>query len=148
MKEKYKAIVTSTGGRGGHARSNDNALNLPLSVPKELGGPSGNGSNCGSNPEQLFAAGYSACFLGAMKHLASQGLGQEKIKLSDESSVTAEVGIGDAEPGPGFQLAVTLKINVPNVELSVLKQIVEKAHQFCPYSRAIRNNVGVNFVYA
>ncbi len=135
MQAKYKTKATSTGGRDGRAVSEDKKIDLQLSVPKELGGDSGPGTN----PEQLFAAGYSACFLGALKLTASN----EKVKLPADTSVTAEIGIGDNTKGPGFNISATLIVNAPDFDLEVLKPLVEKAHQVCPYSNATRNNVDV-----
>lgn len=108
-------------------------IDLKLTTPKELGGAGGNGSN----PEQLFASGYSACFIGALKVVA----GREKIKLPDTTSITGVVGIG---PIPtGFSIEVELKISIPGVERSVAEHLVEKAHQVCPYSNATRGNIDV-----
>lgn len=129
----YRAKATATGGREGSASSSDGALDVKLSTPKELGGAGGPGTN----PEQLFAAGYSACFLGAMKHVASQ----EKIKLPDATSVTGQVGIG---PIPtGFGIEVELHIDIPDLPREQAQALVEKAHIVCPYSNATRNNIDV-----
>jgi osmotically inducible protein OsmC len=134
----YTAQVTSTGGRDGHAVSSDQVLNVALSTPRELGGAGGSGTN----PEQLFAAGYSACFLSALKYVA----GKARIALPAETSVTASVGIG---PIPnGFALKVELKISVPNVPKHQAQELVERAHQTCPYSNATRGNVDVSLVIA
>ncbi|HEY0335034.1 MAG TPA: organic hydroperoxide resistance protein, partial [Stenotrophomonas sp.] len=122
----YTATATATGGREGRAVSSDHVLDVKLSTPRELGGAGGDGTN----PEQLFASGYSACFLGAMKFVA----GQEKIKLPGEPSVEGHVGIGQI-PG-GFGLTVELKISVPGLERDVLQSLVDKAHHVCPYSNA------------
>ena len=130
----YKAEATSIGGRdGGRAVSSDHVLDLPMSMPKEFGGPGGNGTN----PEQLFAAGYASCFLSAIKFVA----GKEKIAVSDEMSVTAIVSIGLAEGG--FGLAAELKIKIPNLDKEQAESLVQKAHQVCPYSRATRGNIEV-----
>lgn len=134
-KVAYKADVTSTGGRDGRAVSNEGIIDLKLAVPKEMGGPGG-----AANPELLFAAGYSACFLGAMKFVASK----EKITVPEEASVNALVGIGPI-PG-GFGLEVELRISLPSMEKSVAESLVKKAHLVCPYSNAIRNNVEVHSV--
>lgn len=129
----YRATSTSTGGRDGTTKSSDGVIDLKLTTPKELGGAGGNGSN----PEQLFASGYSACFIGALKVVA----GREKIKLPDTTSITGVVGIG---PIPtGFSIEVELKISIPGVERSVAEHLVEKAHQVCPYSNATRGNIDV-----
>ncbi|EHA15362.1 organic hydroperoxide resistance protein [Halomonas sp. HAL1] len=129
----YRAHATATGGREGHAKSSDGALDVKLSTPKELGGAGGDGTN----PEQLFAAGYSACFLGALKHVASQ----VKVKLPQETKIDGHVGIG-AIP-TGFGIEVELKISLPGLEQDVAQQLVEKAHTVCPYSNATRGNINV-----
>ena len=129
----YRAHATATGGREGHAKSSDGTLDVKLSTPKELGGAGGDGTN----PEQLFAAGYSACFLGALKHVASQ----EKVKLPQETKIDGHVGIG-AIP-TGFGIEVELKISLPGLEQDVAQQLVDKAHIVCPYSNATRGNINV-----
>jgi osmotically inducible protein OsmC len=129
----YAAEVTSTSGRDGHARSSDGVLDVKLSIPKAMGGPGGDGTN----PEQLFAAGYSACFLGAIKFVALQ----EKIKLSDDSNVTAHVGIGKIEGG--FGLEITLNVSLPGLDKDLAFTVVEKADKICPYSNSTRNNIEV-----
>ncbi|MGP9766038.1 organic hydroperoxide resistance protein [Halomonas sp. AOP13-D3-9] len=129
----YRAHATATGGREGHAKSSDGALDVKLSTPKELGGAGGDGTN----PEQLFAAGYSACFLGALKHVA----GQEKVKLPQDTKIDGHVGIG-AIP-TGFGIEVELKISLPGLEQDVVQQLVDKAHVVCPYSNATRGNINV-----
>ncbi|MBV4500972.1 organic hydroperoxide resistance protein [Pseudomonas shirazensis] len=129
----YIAQATSTGGRDGKSRSNDGKLEVKLSTPKELGGAGGEGSN----PEQLFAAGYSACFIGALKFVA----GQAKQPLPADTSITAKVGIGQI-PG-GFGLDIDLEINLPGLEQAAAQELVDKAHQVCPYSNATRGNVDV-----
>lgn len=129
----YTAHASATGGRDGSAKSSDGRLDIKLSVPKELGGDAGPGTN----PEQLFAAGYSACFLGALKLVA----GKENVKLPDGTQVAGSVGIG---PIPtGFGLAVELKISAPGVDHAKLNDLVQKAHVVCPYSNATRNNIKV-----
>jgi Ohr subfamily peroxiredoxin len=110
-----------------------------LSTPKELGGAGGEGNN----PEQLFAAGYSACFLGALKFVAAQ----EKVRVPDESTVTATVGIGPRSEG-GFGLDVALRVALPGVERSQAEALVHKAHQVCPYSHATRGNLDVRLEVA
>jgi lipoyl-dependent peroxiredoxin len=134
----YTAHATSTGGREGTSKSSDGVLDLRLTTPKELGG---NGA-VGTNPEQLFAAGYSACFIGAMKVAA----GKHKVTLPADTSIAASVGIGPIPQGFGIQVAMT--ITVPGVERSVAQQIVETAHQICPYSNATRGNVDVTLTVA
>ncbi|WP_446743529.1 organic hydroperoxide resistance protein [Silvibacterium acidisoli] len=131
---KYRTAATATGGRDGRTRSEDGKLDLQLTLPKELGGPGGDGVN----PEQLFAAGYAACFLSAVKS-AGQKL---KVRLSPESTVKATVGIG-MNPEGGFGLAIELAVNFLDVDQAQAQQVVELAHQICPYSNATRNNVDV-----
>ena len=133
MQVIYKAVVTSTSGRDGRAVSSDNNLDVKLSMPRELGGAGG----AGTNPEQLFAAGYSACFLSALKYVA----GQSKIAISAEANVRAEVGIGQIPAG--FGLDVELFIDLPGVAADVANDLVQKAHQVCPYSNATRNSLQV-----
>jgi len=128
----YKAVVTSTGGRDGAAKSNDGLLEVKLAPPKELGGNGG-----ATNPEQLFAAGYSACFIGALKFVA----GSEKVALPKDLSLRAEVGIGKIEGG--FGLDVDLFINLPGMDKAAAEALVNKAHHVCPYSNATRGNVDV-----
>ncbi|MDL5368140.1 organic hydroperoxide resistance protein [Xanthomonas sp. NCPPB 2654] len=132
----YTAHATATGGREGRAVSSDKALDVKLSTPRELGGAGGDGTN----PEQLFAAGYSACFIGAMKAVAAQ----DKLKLPGEVSIEGSVGIGQI-PG-GFGIAVELRIAVPGMPREELQALVDKAHQVCPYSNATRGNIDVNLV--
>jgi lipoyl-dependent peroxiredoxin len=132
---KYTTSATATGGRDGRAATKDGSLDVRLATPKELGG----GGGQGNNPEQLFAAGYSACFLGAMKFVASQGGGP---KVPDDATVTATVGIGPRSEG-GFGITTQLDISLPGVDKEQARQLVEKAHQVCPYSNATRNNVDV-----
>ena len=132
----YTTHATATGGREGRAASSDKALDVKLSTPRELGGAGGDGTN----PEQLFAAGYSACFIGAMKAVAAQ----DKHKLPGEISIEGSVGIGQI-PG-GFGIAVELRIAVPGMPREELQVLVDKAHQVCPYSNATRGNIDVNLV--
>ncbi len=133
MNALYTARATSTGaGRSGHVRSDDGVVDQDLSVPKEMGGAGG----AGTNPEQLFAAGYAACFHSALQLEARK----EKIRLTD-SSVTAEVGIG--KQGEGFGLQVELVVGLPGVEQEVGEKLVDAAHQVCPYSNATRGNIDV-----
>ncbi|WP_268797297.1 organic hydroperoxide resistance protein [Pseudomonas huanghezhanensis] len=133
MEVIYTAVATATGGRDGRAVSSDNALDVKLSTPKELGGAGGDGTN----PEQLFASGYSACFIGALKFVA----GQNKRSLPADVSVTADVGIGQI-PG-GFGLDIDLKISLPGLEQADAQSLVDAAHEVCPYSNATRGNVDV-----
>ncbi len=129
----YATTVTSTGGRDGAVRSADGVLDLKLAVPKELGGPGGSKSN----PEQLFAAGYAACFHSALKLIA----GQQKLSIHD-STVTATVGIGPTDAG-GFALEVDIAVSLPGLEAAKARELVHAAHGVCPYSNATRNNIPV-----
>ena len=130
----YKTSAKATGGRDGHAATLDGALDVKLTTPKELGG----GGGAGNNPEQLFAAGYAACFIGAMKFVASQG----GPKVPPDASITTTVGIGPRSEG-GFGLDIQLDITLPGLSKEEAETLVEKAHQVCPYSNATRNNVPV-----
>lgn len=136
---KYSTSATATGGRDGHARTDDGTLDLRLATPKALGGAGGEGTN----PEQLFAAGYSACFLGALK-VAGQQL---KAKIPADASVTASVGIGPRTEG-GYGIAVDLVVGLPGLDRDEATRLVEAAHQICPYSNATRNNVDVGLSLA
>ena len=131
---KYTTSATATGGRDGHSATKDGSLSVNLSIPKELGGPGGPGNN----PEQLFAAGYAACFLGAMKAAA----GKEGPHVPKEATVTATVGIGPRSEG-GFGITAALAVSLPGVDHAAAVALVEKAHQICPYSNATRGNVDV-----
>ena len=131
---KYRTRASATGGRDSRAATEDGAFQVSLSTPKELGGAGGQGNN----PEQLFAAGYAACFLGAMKAVAAR----EKQKVPDDARVTASVGIGPRSEG-GFGLDVALDVTVPGMPRDQAQALVEKAHQVCPYSNATRNNIDV-----
>ncbi|MBV9874866.1 MAG: organic hydroperoxide resistance protein [Verrucomicrobia bacterium] len=130
----YHTSARATGGRDGHSATLDGAVDVKLSTPKELGGAGGTGVN----PEQLFATGYAACFLGSMKFVASQG----GPKVPADATVTSTVGIGPRSEG-GFGLEIGLEISVPGVDRSAAEALVAKAHQVCPYSNATRNNVDV-----
>jgi Ohr subfamily peroxiredoxin len=132
---KYTTSATATGGRDGRSRTKDGALDVRLATPKELGGGGGEGNN----PEQLFAAGYAACFLGAMKAVAAKG---GTAKVPADAAVTATVGIGPRSEG-GFGLDIQLDVSLPGVERNEAEALVDKAHQVCPYSNATRNNVPV-----
>lgn len=136
---KYRTSATATGGRDGQVRTEDGKLELRLATPKELGGLGGDGNN----PEQLFAAGYSACFLSSLK-TAGQQL---KLRVPADTTVTAAVGIGARSEG-GFGITADLAINLPGVEHVEAQRLVETAHQICPYSNATRNNVQVSFTVA
>jgi lipoyl-dependent peroxiredoxin len=129
----YRAHAKATGGRDGRAVSSDGALDIKLTTPAELGGAGGNGTN----PEQLFAAGYSACFIGAMKFVA----GQQKITLPAEATVEGSVGIGQIPTG--FGIEVELKVSLPGMPRAEAEALVQKAHIVCPYSNATRGNIDV-----
>ena len=139
MKVLYTTQGTSTGGRTGHSKTADGVLDLDLITPKELGGPGNPPGGKGTNPEQLFGCGYSACFLGAIKFVA----GQEKLKVSDATSVTATVGIGPRDDGKGFGLDVELAIKIPDMDRAAAEALVQKAHVVCPYSHAIKSTIPV-----
>ena len=130
----YTATAINTGGRRGHVRTDDGMLDFDVAMPKEIGGPGGK-----TNPEQLFAAGYSACFLGAMKFVANR----DKLKITKDAYVEGEVGIG---PIPnGFGIEVTLNVYLIGMEQAEAEQLVAAAHIVCPYSNATRGNIDVNF---
>jgi osmotically inducible protein OsmC len=134
----YTAHAKATGGREGIAASDDNRLNVKLSTPKELGGAGGEGTN----PEQLFAAGYAACFIGALKFVG----GQKKVAVPADASIESSVGIG---PIPaGFGINVTLKISLPGIAPEVADELIAAAHQVCPYSNATRGNIDVTLIRA
>jgi lipoyl-dependent peroxiredoxin len=130
----YRASARATGGRDGRSATLDGALDVTLATPKELGGAGGSGVN----PEQLFATGYAACFLGALKFVAAQS----KQKVPADAAVTATVGIGPRSEG-GFGLDIALDITLPGVERAEAEALAAQAHQVCPYSNATRNNVNV-----
>ena len=134
----YTAQATSTGGREGRSVSSDNVLDIQLSTPRELGGAGG----LGTNPEQLFAAGYSACFLGALKFVA----GQAKVALPADTTVTGKVGIGQIPTGFGIEAELT--IIVPGLPREQVEELVQKAHIVCPYSNATRGNIDVTLIVA
>jgi Ohr subfamily peroxiredoxin len=134
MQVLYTAHATATGGRDGRAVSSDEHLNVKLSTPKELGGAGGDGTN----PEQMFAAGYSACFLSAMKFVASH----TKAAIPADASVSANIGIGPNDKG-GFGLAAELQIKLPGMDKAAAQALVDKAHEVCPYSNATRGNIDV-----
>lgn len=132
----YTGRATSTGGRTGSTASSDGRIQLRLSTPKELGGDGGPGTN----PEQLFASGYSACFIGALKAVAAR----QKITLPAEVSITADVGIGPMTGKPGaFGISVKMAVSIPGLDRSAAEALVATAHEVCPYSNATRGNVDV-----
>ncbi len=140
MKILYRAEATATGGRTGSAKSSDGRLAVTLDTVKELGGAGGEGTN----PEQLFAAGYSACFLGALKYVA----GQKKVKLTEETNVTATVGIGQRDDGKGFGLDIALSVTLPGVDRDVAEELVAQADIVCPYSHLAHNGAAVRLSVA
>ncbi len=135
MTPLYTATATATGGRNGHVSSSDGLVDLDLAIPAPMGGPGG-----ASNPEQLFAAGYAACFHSAMQFIA----GQQKLDIAG-SQVTGHVGIGMRDDGPGFGLAVRHEVSVPTLDQAAAEKLVAEAHEVCPYSNATRGNVEVTF---
>ena len=135
MKVLYTTTATATGGRDGKAATEDGSFSVTLATPKELGGAGG----AGNNPEQLFAAGYSACFLGALKFVA----GKEKVTVPADTAVTATVGIGPRDDGTGFGLDVALAVSLPGIDKAQAEDLVQKAHVVCPYSEATRSNLDV-----
>lgn len=128
----YTAKARTTGGRDGRAVSDDGLLDVKLAPPKELGGMGG-----ATNPEQLFAAGYSACFMGALKHVA----GMKKVAVPADASIEASVDIGPISQG--FGIAVQMTINLPGLDRAVGQDLLDAAHQVCPYSNATRGNIVV-----
>ncbi|MBL0001405.1 MAG: organic hydroperoxide resistance protein [Sphingomonadales bacterium] len=139
MTTLYTTQATATGGRTGSVRTADGTLDVTLVTPRELGGPGGDGNN----PEQLFAAGYSACFLSAMKYVA----GQKKVALSPDSTVTATVGIGPRADGQGFGLDVALEIALPGIERAVAQEVMDQATRL-PLCNATRNSLDVRLSLA
>lgn len=138
MNVVYQTSATVTGGRNGHVKSNDGILDLDVRIPKEMGGSGGH-----TNPEQLFAAGYAACFDSALNMI----MRKEKAQPESPSTVTATVGIGPNDQG-GFQLAVKLAVQLPGIDKEKGQQLVEMAHTVCPYSNATRGNIDVELVLA
>lgn len=132
----YTAHAKATGGRDGGAASSDGCLKVKLSIPKELGGPGGEGTN----PEQLFAAGYAACFIGAIKFVG----GREKVAVPADASIESAVGIGTIPAG--FGINVELKVSLPGVPLEIAEHLVNEAHKVCPYSNATRGNIDVKLL--
>lgn len=136
----YTASATATGdGRTGHVRSSDGVLDFDLAVPKEMGGSGG----ALTNPEELFAAGYAACFHSALRGIARR----EKITLED-TAITVDVGIGKRDEGPGYGLTVTIEAEIPSVDEDTARRLLAEAHQVCPYSNATRGNVDVTLTVA
>ena len=135
----YKTSATATGGRDGSAKSDDGSVDVKLVVPKEMGGPGG----VGANPEKLFAAGYSACFLGAMKAMS----GKVGVSVPADTTVTAEIGFGPRAEG-GYGITADLTISMPGVDKADAEKLVHAAHEVCPYSNATRGNVDVGLTVA
>ena len=131
----YTAHASATGGRAGRAVSDNGVLDVVLTVPKELGGDGATGTN----PEQMFAAGYSACFLGALKAVA----GKEKVKIPEDTKVSATVGIGPRDDGTGFGIEVSLSVHIPDMDKAQAEKLVAAAHIVCPYSHAMRTSTEV-----
>jgi lipoyl-dependent peroxiredoxin len=137
----YTAQATATGGRQGTAQTPDGALKVNLATPRQLGGAGGDGTN----PEQLFAAGYAACFIGAMKAVA----GRQKLALPAEPTIHSEVAIGPMTGKAGaFGIAVAMQVAVPGMDRAALEQLVATAHEVCPYSNATRGNIDVKLSVA
>ena len=139
MKPIYTTTATATGGRVGSAQTADGSFKVTLDKPKEMGG-----KGEGVNPEQLFACGYSACFLGALRHVASQ----EKVAVPDDATVAATVGIGPRDDGKGFGLDVALELHIPGMDKAKAEELMNKAHIVCPYSDFSRGNVTVRLSVA
>lgn len=136
----YTAHAVATGGRDGVAKSDDGKLDVKLGLPKQMGG-----KDDGTNPEQLFAAGYAACFIGAMKFVA----GTQKMKLPDDVSINSAVTFGPRTGGqPGFSVDVALEVHVPGLDRAAAEKLVHEAHEVCPYSNATRNNIDVTLTVA
>ena len=133
----YQANATAMGGRAGSVKSSDGLLDLKLTLPKEMGGTGG-----GVNPEQLFAAGYSACFLGAMKFVA----GTQKLPLPADASINSTVGIGQIPAG--FGIEVQMVVNLPGMDRAAAQALINQAHEVCPYSNATRGNIDVAITLA
>jgi Ohr subfamily peroxiredoxin len=140
MKILYTAHGSATGGRQGEAATDTGNINVVLDTPKELGG----GGGQGTNPEQLFAMGYSACFLGALKAVGRK----EKVTVPEEARVSADVGIGPRDDGEGYGLQVKLTVALPGIDKAQAEDLVKKAHVVCPYSHATKGNIDVDLKVA
>lgn len=136
----YSARTTTTGGRTGESRTDDGRLAVVLDTPREMGGNGGPGTN----PEQLFAAGYSACFLGALKAVGRA----QKVKIPDDARINARVDFGENAKGAGFGIAAALEVVLPGFTREEALELVEQAHQICPYSNATRGNIDVELSVA
>ncbi len=139
MASVYTAEASATGGRDGRAVSSDGVVDVKLAVPKEMGGGGG-----GANPEQLFAAGFSACFLGAVKYVA----GKDKIAVPSDAKVTGHVGIGPRDDGTGFGLEVDLKVSLPGLDKATAEKLLHDAEIVCPYAHATKGNIPVRISLA
>lgn len=139
MASVYTAEASATGGRDGRAISSDGVVDVKLAVPKEMGGGGG-----GANPEQLFAAGFSACFLGAVKYVA----GKDKISVPADAKVTGRVGIGPRDDGTGFGLEVDLKVSLPGLDKATAEKLLHDAEIVCPYAHATKGNIPVRISLA
>src|SRR5690606_2322086 len=135
MNALYQAVATTSGGRAGHVKSDDGLIDMKLELPKGLGGKGGEFTN----PEQLFAAGYSACFGSALQFVAKEN----KVELGDDFQVQATVGIGKHPKLGGFLLEVILDVTLPGVENEIGEKLINEAHEVCPYSRATQDNIDV-----
>ncbi|PRX11818.1 UNVERIFIED_ORG: Ohr subfamily peroxiredoxin [Martelella mediterranea] len=135
IKTLYTTKATSTGGREGSARTEDGAFEVNLALPKEMGGAGGEGAN----PEQLFAAGYAACFNSALHNVA----GKKKVELPENTTVTATVGVGPRDDGEGFGIEAELTVSLPGLDRDTAESLVKQAHIVCPYSHALRVNYEV-----
>lgn len=140
MKTLYTAHGSATGGREGQAATDTGNVKLVLNTPKELGGGGGEGTN----PEQLFAMGYSACFLSALKFVA----GKEEVKIPEDARVSADIGIGPRDDGQGFGITAKLTVSVPGLDKATVEDLVQKAHVVCPYSHATKGNIPVELQVA
>ena len=140
MKVLYTAHGSATGGREGNAQTDTGNIAVTLHTPKELGGGGGDGTN----PEQLFAMGYSACFLGALKAAARK----ENVKVPEDAKVSADVGIGPRDDGQGFGINAVLTVSVPGLDKAQVEDLVQKAHVICPYSHATKGNIDVRLKVA
>ncbi|MEO9131198.1 MAG: organic hydroperoxide resistance protein [Sphingomonas sp.] len=134
----YCTQATALGGRSGSAATADGRLRVELSTPATMGGDDGPGTN----PEQLFAAGYAACFLSAIKLVGEH----EKVAIANDSNVTASVGLAPNAAGEGFALSISLSVDLPGLDAAVAERVVHQAHRVCPYSNATRGNIEVKLV--
>ncbi|PLT34420.1 organic hydroperoxide resistance protein [Bacillus sp. V5-8f] len=137
MKPLYTTAVKATGGREGHVQSEDGIINFDVRMPKELGGS----GEKATNPEQLFAAGYAACYDSALQLV----IRREKVK-ADNTEVTANVTIGKDEADGGFKLAVRLDVSIPEISKEEAERLAREAHKVCPYSKATRDNIDVTII--